>query len=67
MARQHRNPDDLHRPVLLDTVVDILTTYTPPVAIVFALVMAMVVGLLSGVYPALKAARLDPVQALRFE
>ncbi len=26
MARQHRNPDDLHRPVLLDTVVEHLAT-----------------------------------------
>jgi putative ABC transport system permease protein len=45
----------------------VLQTYTPPIIILSALLMAVLVGVISGIYPAIRAARLDPVQALRFE
>lgn len=41
--------------------------YTPPWLMAFAVAFATVVGVLSGIYPALRAAGLRPVEALRYE
>ena len=44
-----------------------LSIYTPSWLIVFAIAFATLIGLLSGIYPALRAATLVPVKALKYE
>ena len=53
--------------LIQNAVQKIFKTYTPPSAVIWALTMAMITGVLSGLYPAYKASRLDPVEALRYE
>jgi putative ABC transport system permease protein len=44
-----------------------LPAYTPPWVVFVAFGFSLIVGLFFGFYPAMRASRLDPVEALRFE
>jgi len=53
--------------MLISLLVPSLPSVVPTWAVVTALTVSVGIGLFFGVWPAVKAAKLDPVEALRYE
>ena len=47
--------------------IDALPAETPLWSVIVGLVVSISVGIFFGLYPAVKASRLDPIEALRYE
>jgi len=54
-------------PVIVKQMFEALPAETPLWAILVGLLVSMTVGIFFGLYPAVKASRLDPIEALRYE
>ncbi|MFN8361391.1 MAG: ABC transporter permease [Candidatus Kapaibacterium sp.] len=46
---------------------DFLTPYVPPALVLIAAIVSIVVGIVAGLVPSMRAARMNPVDALRYE
>lgn len=46
---------------------DFLTPYVPPQLLLIAALVSIFVGVLAGMIPAIRASKMDPVEALRYE